>query len=317
MRKLGSLLAAVLTMLALTAPGATAAQSAGWSCVADDVESGLTLLASGGSSVPFMPVIPPEGPKVITAWKVTVGPGLGPIRQRLEAYVPQNEEFEFKKIGESALETLVEGVNSFPTRIPVSEGNSVGLYGPEGTLFCDKEEGAISWLYEGAVATGETKPFKTEVDLGTPVVVTVEDDRDNDGFGDETQDLCPASAAFQTACPALGLTVRREVKRRAILVRVTTTNDSSVQVFGQVGWGVKQPGGGKRRLIVGLGSGSARPVAAATTTTFRLPLSKPILRRLERLTPKQRLRAKLTVIATDVFGAETRQRPVVRLRGRG
>jgi hypothetical protein len=315
MRKLGSLIAVALTALALTAPAAPAAQSAGWSCVANDMAPNWTLLASGGSPIPFMHVIPPEGPKVITAWKVTVGPGLGPIRQRLEAWAPQNEQYEFKKLGESALETLVEGVNSFPTRIPVSEGNSVGLYGPEGTLLCD-EEGAISWRYEGSAASGEVKPFKTVVKVGTPIVVTVEDDRDNDGYGDESQDGCPVSAAIQTACPVLSLTMRRTAKPRAILVKVTTTNEATAQIFGQAGWQVKQPGGVKRR-IVGLSAGSPRSVGAGTTSIFRLPLSKAIQRRLERLTPKQSLRANLTVSVTDVFGATIQQRLIVRLRGRG
>jgi hypothetical protein len=310
------MITAALALGLLSAPAAPAAQSAGWSCVANDVESNWTLLASGGSPIPFMHVIPPEGPKVITAWKVTVGPGLGPIRQRLEAYAPQNEQYEFKKLGESALETLVEGVNSFPTRIPVSEGNSVGLYGPEGTLFCD-EEGAISWRYEGTAATGETKPFKTAVKVGTPIVVTVEDDRDGDGYGDETQDGCPASSAIQTACPILSLTTRREVKAKAILVRATTTTDSSVQVYGQVGWQVKRPGGAKRRLIVGLSAGSPRSIGAGTASTFRLPLPKAVQRRLERLTPKQSLRASLTVNVSNVFAARIQQRLIVRLRGRG
>ncbi|HEX5984564.1 MAG TPA: hypothetical protein VFY69_10190 [Solirubrobacterales bacterium] len=320
MGRLASTCAAVLAILALSAPAAPAAQSAGWNCLANDVESGWTLLASGGSFFPLPPSIPPEGPKVITRWSVNVGPGLAPIRQRLEAYEVQrevSEGFEFEKIGESALEMLGEGVNSFPTRIPVSEGNSVGLYGPEGTLFCDKEEGAVSHLYEGSAATGEVKPFKTAVEVGTPVVVTVEDDRDNDGYGDETQDGCPASAAFQTSCPALSLKIRRQVKRKAILLRVTSTNSSATQVWGQVGWSVRQRSGEKRRLIVGIAAGPRREVAAGTPSTFRLRLTKPILRRLDRLGPKQSLRAKLTVSANDVFGARVLRTLVVRLRGRG
>jgi hypothetical protein len=320
MRKLVTTFAAVLAVLALSAPAAPASQPAGWNCVANDVETDWTLLASGGSFFPLPPSIPPEGPKVITRWSVTVGPGLAPIRQRLEAYEIQrevSEGFEFKKIGESGLETLVEGANSFPTRIPVSEGNNFGLYGPEGTLFCDEEEGAVSHLYEGTAATGEVKTFKTAVKVGTPIVVTVEDDRDNDGYGDETQDGCPKSGLYQTACPPLDLTTSRAVKRRAILVRVTSSNTGWVQAFGQVGFWARQPDGSKRRRVIALRGGPSRPILAGATTTFRLPLTKPLLNQLERRTPRQTMRANLTVGATDIFGAGLGKRFVVRLRGRG
>jgi hypothetical protein len=320
MRRYLGVITSVLALGLLSAAPATASQSAGWNCVADDVETGWTVLASGGSFFPLPPSIPPEGPKVITRWTVAVEPGLAPIRQRLEAHEIQREAsegFEFKKVGESALETLVAGVNSFPTRIPVSEGNNVGLYGPEGTLFCGKEEGAVSHLYEGAAATGETKAFKTAVGVGTPVVVTVEDDRDNDGFGDETQDGCPASAALQTPCPPLTLTTRREVKQKAILVHVTTATDASTVVSGRIGWNVRRADGSKRRLILGLSGGRSQNLAAGVTTTFRVRLPNAVQRRLERLTPMQTMRANLTVSVADVFKAKVQQKLVVRLRGRG
>lgn len=180
----GASLLVALAALLLAAPGASAAENAGWSCTANESEANWTLLASGSSGIPMMPVVPPEGPKVITAWKVQLGPGIGPIAQRLEVFEIQNEKSEYKKIGESATETLVEGTNSFATRIPVTESDSVGLYGPVKTVFCGKEAGAISPLYKGSVATGEVKAFIAESEIGTPVVVTVEPDRDKDGYGD-------------------------------------------------------------------------------------------------------------------------------------
>jgi hypothetical protein len=299
MRKLGVLIAAALTVLTLTAPAAPAAQSAGWSCVADDVESNWTLLASGGSSYPFPHGIPPEGPKVITAWRVTVGPGLAPIRQRLEVFAIQNEDYEFKKLGESALETLVEGTNSFPTRIPVSEGNSVGLYGPEGTLFCN-EGSAISWRYEGAAATGETKPFKTAVAVGTPVVVTVEDDRDNDGYGDETQDQCPSSALFHDPCPSVSIDARVVEKRRgAILIGVTTNVDTRIEVRGEAiwpRWGNTLKGVPKR--IVKL-NGGIQQMAPGVTAVFRVPLPKAVIRKLHKMRPRERLKLTMFVARLD------------------
>src|SRR6185369_11038327 len=66
----------------------------------------------------------------------------------------------------------------------------------------------------------------------------------------------------QVPCPPLALTADRVVKQRAILVDVTTDNDSSAQVYGQVSRKVRQPEGGNRGLTVGLSTGPAKPVTA-------------------------------------------------------
>lgn len=322
MRKLrGVSVLVALAALLLTAPGASAAENAGWSCTANDSESNWTLLASGSSGIPMMPSIPPEGPKVITGWKVQVGPGIGPIAQRLEVFEIQNEKSEYKKIGESATETLVEGTNSFATRIPVTEGDSVGLYGPVKTVFCGKESGAISPLYEGSVATGEIKVFTAQSEIGTPVVVTVEPDRDNDGYGDESQDRCPASAAYQGDCPVVALTAGGKARKRSILVSVTASSQASVLVFGQVGWNFQpkrkpKPGKGKTaRLIVGL-SGGTKTVLPGETARFTIPLPKTVLRRLGRLEPSKSLKAKITVHATSLAGGISSRRLTIKLKGR-
>jgi len=314
-----SVLVALVAALALTAP-ASAAENAGWSCTANDSEANWTLLAGGSSGIPMMPVIPPEGPKVITGWRVQVGPGIGPIAQRLEAFEIQNEKSEYRKIGESATETLVEGTNSFATRIPVTEGDSVGLYGPVKTVFCGKESGAISPLYEGSVATGEIKAFTAESEIGTPLVVTVEPDADNDGYGDETQDGCPTSAAYQGDCPSVALTANGKARKRSILVRVSTSAQASVQVLGQVGWNFQpkrkpKPGKGKTaRLIVAL-SGGTKTVLPGETARFTVPLPKTVLRRLGRLEPSESLKAKITVLATSLANKTFSRRLVVKLRG--
>lgn len=309
-----------LAALLLAAPGASASESAGWSCTANDSESNWTLLASGSSGIPMMPSIPPEGPKVITGWEVQVGPGLGAVPQRLEVFEVRSEFSDYEKIGESAPEILVEGTNSFSTRIPVDEGDSVGLYGPNGTLLCGKESGAISMLYEGAVATGETKQFKGAIEVGTPVIVIVEDDRDGDGYGDETQDRCPTSAAYQGDCPVVTLTANGKARKRSILVRVSASSQASVDVLGQVGWNFQpkrkpKPGKGKTaRLIVSL-SGGTKTVISGETARFTVPLPKTVLRRLGRLEPSKSLKAKITVLATSVANQTFSRRLVVKLKG--
>jgi hypothetical protein len=313
-------LVAILAVLALGSvitPGAIAFDEIGNPCVGDDTEAGTTMIGlSNQGSEPLMnPIVPPEHKFVITRWRVKVGAGVGPLAQQLVASHQVGEEDDVK-VGESAVETLVAGSNEFATRIPVSEYDHVGLRGPEQTLICNQALNTAGRV-KGGWATEEQRHFEVLVNVGVPVVARVERDADSDGYGDETQDGCPVNGAFQTACPALTVTTRREVKRRAILVHVTTTNDSSAVVSGRIGWNVRRADESKRRLIVGLSAGRSQNLTAGATTTFRVPLPKSVQRRLERLTPMQTMRANLAVSVADVFKAQAQQRLVVRLRGRG
>lgn len=316
-RSLGTI-AAVLALGLMVAPGAVAFEEVGDPCVATGVEAGgpTMIVLNNRGSTPFMQSnVPPEHKYVITRWRVQVGPGIGPLQQQLVASHQAGEE-EDVKVGESAVETLVSGSNEFATRVPVSEYDHVGLRGPEQTLKCD-QEGNVAGRVAGEWATGEQRHFEVLVHVGVPVVVRVERDADADGFGDETQDGCPAIASTQGPCPILSLTTRREVKRKAILVEVTSSNGSTAQLSGQTGWRVRRSDGSKRRLIFALGAGGPQSLAAGATTTLRVPLPKPVLRRLERLTPKQGLRAKLALEVADVYGASLEKKLIVRLRGRG
>ena len=135
-KRLGVSIPVLLASFLLIASTASASQEIDWDCTANDSEPGWTVLAVNSWGLPMADYVPPEGPKVITGWRVKVGPGIGPLPQRLEVFEIKNEAHEFEKIGESATETLVAGTNSFSTRIPADEGDSVGLFGPAGTLVC-------------------------------------------------------------------------------------------------------------------------------------------------------------------------------------
>ena len=317
----------------LAAPSASASTEVGWDCTANDTEPGWTVLAASSANLPMADSVPPEGPKVITGWRVKVGPGIGPLPQRLEVFEIKNEEHEFEKIGESATETLVEGVNSFATRIAADEGDSVGLYGPAGTLVC-QETGSISRLFEGVVAVGEIKPFTTikdgmPLEVGTPVIVTVEDDRDGDGYGDETQDRCPASALFQTDCPQVALSIGKvEVKRRAILIEVGINSTASVEALGEVCWTARPKADNYSRAKhstvrrpcqearVGLRTLGAQTIEPGVPVTLRVPLPKAVRKRLEQLSPRRSLRARIDVKATNLVPYTGTHELKVKLPGR-
>jgi hypothetical protein len=297
-------------------PAATALSEVGDPCVGDETVAGTTMIvlnSQDGESF-LQPNVPPEGSSVITRWRVQVGPGIEPLAQQLVAS-HQVGELEDAKVTESAVENLVPGSNEFATRLPVYAYDHIGLQGPEKTLICHRERHLAGGV-EGSWAIGERRQLDVTVGIGVPVVARVESDRDRDGYGDETQDGCPASSALQTPCPVLTVKTRREVKTNAVLIRVTTSNETSVQVLGQVRWQEKRPGGGGQLRTFGLGEKAPRTIPAGSTGVFRLRLWDPIKRHLEQLSPKQGLRVKVRVGVTDVFGAVIVKTLSVRLRGR-
>ena len=144
-----------------------------------------------------------------------------------------------------------------------------------------------------------------------------EPDRDGDGYGDETEDGCPWNAAVQVECQPVTIKVRSTtVTRRAIVLKLGVSSEARVQAFGQVSWQVRQPHGGKGGLTVGLSAGAPRTVLPGTVTSFRVPLTKAVLRRLGRISPRQALRAQMSVRTTDLAGRENDRVLTVKLRGR-
>jgi hypothetical protein len=316
-RRLATAIAVAAALFLLTASDASAQEETGKSCVADASAPNRTVIGFDPGQIFPVPLYELQA-RVITGWKVRVAPGTGPLAQQLVTFRQVGEE-EDRKTGESAVETLSEGTNEFPTRLPITGFHPhVGLHGPVETLYCGEEKEMLAGVVEGQFGIGETRHYKVEVGIGAPVTVTVEPDRDGDGYGDLTQDACPQSAAFQVACPPVTLSSHAVAKRRFILLRVVASSEAQVHVYGQVSWGFKpKPGGhaGQRTgLVVGL-SGGTKNVAPGKVALFKIPFSKPIMRRLGRLSPRESLKAMVTISAKDLAGRVTYRKLTVILKG--
>jgi hypothetical protein len=114
-----------------------------------------------------------------------------------------------------------EPVLEFPARLAVKKGQRLGLDWPgQGaglgklTVTSDSNGDRNGYEFAPPLANGSGERASNEF-LGFLLVqATVEPDADHDGFGDETQDRCPAQKASQGACdrtkPAItGLKVKR------------------------------------------------------------------------------------------------------------
>ena len=189
-------MAAVTAALLASASAAAAAEEIGDRCVGNDQKAGWTAaVLNSGESYPSLEVAPPERSSVVTRWRTVLAPGTGPVRQQMLVF-RHVFEGQLQLIGEGGVETLVDGVNEFPTRIPIPEYGRIGLRGPEQTLFCDPANGHIAGFVEGPWGLGETRqPEIGGVHTGVPAIAIIEPDRDNDGNGDETQDGCTGSRA--------------------------------------------------------------------------------------------------------------------------
>jgi len=215
---------------------------------------------------------------------------------------------EYTKVAESAVETFGVGSEQLQTRIAVQAGDFVGLHGPLETFVCAEQENATSALFEGGIALGETRTFKAESGVRSPVAAIVELDADGDGYGDASQDRCPESALFQTDCPLVALSVGEvTVKRGAILIEAGNNTEASLAARGEVRWWVRpKTGGGEahlskgRRVTVGLGTVAPKTVTPGATVELRVPLPKPVLRQLDRRLPRQALRARIDVVGTNL-----------------
>jgi len=310
---------AALAAFLLLGSSASAETEVGQGCRAEGVEPNRTLLVFNSSGFPVIqPVTPEEPPQVITAWTIGVAAGLAPLPQRLEVYRVLNEAQDYRKEAESATETVRAGLNSFPTRIPVNWTGYLGLYGPGGTFACDAHgSGQPAGYFEGSAGVGETRSVATKTDIGVPLRVTIEPDLDRDGYGDETQDGCPQSAALQSECPAVQPTVSSaKATKRAVMLEVAINAPAQVEVFGQIGWATPRKAGGERKVTTGISAGAPRRVNSPAVVTFRLQLGKAVLRRLDDLTPRQLLRARITIRTTDLAGRQKERDLTVRLRGR-
>ncbi|HET8759293.1 MAG TPA: thrombospondin type 3 repeat-containing protein [Solirubrobacteraceae bacterium] len=129
---------------------------------------------------------------VITRWRVAVAALPSPMRLRIVTGGAARDS--------SALVTPVAGVNVFPTRLPIATGESIGIdccAGDVATEFARPDAAASATVWEPPL----TDPVPGGLVGGFEPLYNadVERDADTDGYGDETQDNCPADAnAAQT-----------------------------------------------------------------------------------------------------------------------
>ena len=160
-----------------------------------------TTFANGEGASPDGSRIPSDG--VIVRWRIrsTTG-GWAPQVVRPEAGGTYRSVITGAKVQVAAPNDQAgfpPYIRSFPTRLPVKSGDILGVNGDPQSQTVAKGGGPVL-VFGPALADGESGT-PSQLPFLLPVNADLEPDADGDGFGDITQDGCPASSATQGSCP--------------------------------------------------------------------------------------------------------------------
>jgi hypothetical protein len=309
--------AALASALAISLLFCTAAMSSvrmGDDCVAEGGAGMFSAAQLSAAPGPLPQTAPSSG--VITSWGYNASlPALEsgtPYSMKLKVLRPASNPNSFTVVGESAREAAHDGSHTFATRIPVLAGDHLGTGGGEATavlLYCAPTSPSDSLgVAEGDPGIGSNATFTPTANLRLALWASIEPDVDNDGFGDETQDGCPQSAAFQTPCPPVALSTSTQIKKGSVTVIVTSSTAAPVTVKG-----VAKLGKGKKAKL----NGGTQNLVPGTISKFKLFFTKGLKNKLKELKPSKKLSLKVTVSGTSVSGAVTTSTLKVKLKGQG
>jgi len=314
MKKLSALAIAGTALVSLAAaPSASAATEFGSLCTPTTAMSNITLvqLAAALGGAPL--AAPVSG--VLTKWKSSF-PAPASFAQKMKILRPTGAPNQFQTIAEDS-RSLAAGENVFEVRLPIKAGDRLGLYGitPAGALACTGKAGDVTAEFKGDATTGSVNTFTPlGPALAVPVAGVIEPDADGDGYGDETQDKCPQSAAFQSECPVVSLDALAVAGRGSATALVTTSTRAQVTVTGTV----RLPKAGKKGKAKTLRlSAPVQTVEQGRLGRFALIFPKSLKKTLKAMAPKTSLALTVTVAATDVVNRLTTTTLLVKLRGQG
>ncbi|MDX6671988.1 MAG: hypothetical protein QOI91_2351 [Solirubrobacteraceae bacterium] len=145
---------------------------------------------------------------VVVKWRVKSGSSGNPVALRVLRFTTGTT---YRAVRTSTPGTTNGSIAETASRVQIAAGDSVGLNIGNSALIWASTPGAtgVVWgsvngfptgLADGQTAQGDGRPYELLVQA------VVEPDADGDGFGDETQDGCPADPARQTPSCGTGPT---------------------------------------------------------------------------------------------------------------
>ena len=268
----------------------------------------------------------PGGPWVIVSWShranTTADRQLGVRVWRATATMGS-----YTLVGGGALHTLTPGgINTFQERIAVSEGDLLGLRtGAVGGASCVFGAASANTVRYGASAS-EPPPGSTATlssflaSRRLNVTARLEADADADGFGDETQDLCPGSAGASSGCPS-GTTGPPDTTRPTVRLRFRrdSIRDGHIGLWVTASEAVRVTVRGRVKIPSHARVHRLRTTSANAAANRRVRISLRMAKRTKRAARRalrrgQRLRARFSVTVRDAAGNTGSAKGAVRIR---
>ena len=213
-------------------------------------------------------------------------------------------------------------VNTYPARIPVAADDRIGIAVGGGGCAAQTMDAADTWVgIAFDVLPNTTAPFdESPAALKFPIAAYVEPDADADGFGDESQDQCPADPSTHGPCPTPSPprdATAPVLSSSATSVRPSRTGSISFLVSSD------EDATGSATATVNR-PGTARPIrfaprrltlSAGVPTRITLTLSRRKSATLRRaLSTRRPLKAKVALAVKDAAGNASSRKLTLRLR---
>jgi hypothetical protein len=185
----------------------------------------------------------PAGGGVITSWAHMAPDPIGFAETAALKVLRPAGGTQFTVVGQSAVATLFNGFNSFPTQIPVQAGDFIGLYVQHqgNTAYCQEEAPVFNDGDKTREVDGtQNAPIGTTLDFTAAseqaarlsVSAVIEPDVDGDGLGDETQDPSTPSAPDAVAPDTTVSGKKRfKAKKNAAKAKFTFSADEAGSTF--------------------------------------------------------------------------------------
>ena len=209
-------------------------------------------------------------------------------------------------------------------RMQVQAGERLAMHGlpfsfggtnyPGFEFFCESPgSGSVLGAVVGDVALGTTGTFMGGPEGRIPLVAVIEADADHDGYGDETQDRCPQSAALQTPCPVIVLDsyVLPGSSKAVVLVSSSVATRVTVSGTAKFPKAPKSAGTSAKAKLKGV----SREASPGKLTRFTLNFPATLKSAVEALAPGKSITVKLQASATDVAGRKVTDKSQLKIVG--
>jgi hypothetical protein len=290
--------------LALAANSAGAATRLGSTCTSNSDASGYIVIdpATGTSTTGG----------VITRWGMTSGTSADYYSLQLVVLSATGAPNIYSIVSSSAVLPVVLGANSVASQISIKPGQLIGSFGPgAGAMTCYGESATARVVPASSPLTpGTVLPASLAIAAAPAIYADVEADIDADGFGDESQDLCPQSAKFQIACANPVLTVKKLSTKTSFKAIVSADIATAVTSVATVKLPAKTNGKAKTLTLKSKLINATPGVKKQLTIKY----SNSLKNALAALSKKKSLKLKVAVTAAGLIGNDV-EKLTVKLRG--